>query len=40
MTSLAGERGEGGRGPTGWRLTGLFAARAGKARLVRLGTDA
>jgi hypothetical protein len=24
----------------GWRLTGLFAARAGKATLVRPGTDA
>ena len=29
-----------GRGPTGWRLTGRFAARAGKTRLVRFETDA
>jgi hypothetical protein len=28
------------RGPAGWRLTGLFAARTGKARLVRSGTRA
>jgi hypothetical protein len=29
-----------GRGPAGWHLTGLFTARAGKAILVRLGTEA
>jgi hypothetical protein len=29
-----------GRGPAGWRLTGLFTVRTGKARLVRSGTRA
>jgi hypothetical protein len=35
-----GQTVDAGRGPAGWRLTGLFAARAGKAILVRPGTDA